>query len=121
MSDATATEVTTVDEKIVRNSAIPRRRWCASTASARPSTMPIGTVSRTNSMVTLKLFVNRCEVSTSRYWRQADPVRGQVRERRRAVEAEPDVLDERIEDERAEHEQRRQHERVAEQHVASGG
>ncbi len=29
--------------------------------------MPIGTVSSTNSIVTLKLFVNRCEVSTSRY------------------------------------------------------
>ena len=32
----------------------------------------------------------------------------QARERRRAVEAEPEVLDERIEDERAEHEQRRE-------------
>ncbi len=84
--------------------------------------MPTGTVSATNSTVTWKLLVNSCDVSTSRYLREPDPRPRQVRERRRAVEAEPEVLDERIEDERAEHEQRRQHERVAEQPCrASGG
>ena len=34
ISDATATDVATVDEKIVRNTAMPRSRWSASTASA---------------------------------------------------------------------------------------
>ena len=38
--------------------------------------MPTGTVSTTNSTVTLKLFVNRCEVSTSRYCDRPTHVRG---------------------------------------------
>ena len=97
---------------------IPRSFWCASTASPRPSAMPIGTVSSTNSTVTFKLLVNSSRRQDVLVLRDAHVRTRQVRERRRAVQPEPEVLHERIEDERAEHDQRRQHERVAEQHVA---
>ena len=49
---ATATDVAIVDEKIVRNTPMPRRYLSASTASPTPRTRPIGTVSRANFTVT---------------------------------------------------------------------
>ena len=76
INDATATDVTTVDEKTVRKNPMPRILWCASTARSRPSTMPIGTVRNTNSTVTLKLLVNRCDVSTERYCESPTHLRG---------------------------------------------
>ena len=76
ISDATATDVTTVDEKIVRNTVMPRSCWCASTARPRPSAMPIGTVSSTNSSVTFKLFVNAVRGQHVVVLRDADAARG---------------------------------------------
>ena len=52
ISDATATEVATVDEKIMRNTPMPRRCLFASTANPTPSTSPNGTVISGNLNVT---------------------------------------------------------------------
>jgi hypothetical protein len=46
MSEATATDVAIVEENMVRNTAMPRSRWWASTARARPAARPRGTVRR---------------------------------------------------------------------------
>jgi hypothetical protein len=43
-TDATATDVAIVEEKMARNTAMPRKRRSAATASATPRTSPIGTV-----------------------------------------------------------------------------
>ena len=51
---ATATDVATVEEKIVRNTPTPRRYLSASTASPTPRATPMGTVIRANFTVTHK-------------------------------------------------------------------
>jgi len=68
ITEATATEVATVDEKIVRKMAIPRSRWCASTARPSPRMMPAGTVCSAKRTVTPRLCRSSRELSTSAYW-----------------------------------------------------
>ena len=64
----TATDVATVDEKIVRNVPIPRSVLSASTASPTPSTSPRGTVISANWTVTHSAFWNSDDRNTSMYW-----------------------------------------------------
>ncbi len=68
MTDATATEDATVDEKIVWKTLMPRRWRLAATARTMPSTMPTGTVSRTNRIVTERPLRNSSPERTSEYW-----------------------------------------------------
>ncbi len=67
---ATATEVATVDVKMNRNTASPRRYLSASTASPTPRISPVGTVSRANFVVTQRACWNSSLLATSTYWSQ---------------------------------------------------
>ena len=64
---ATATEVATVDEKIVRNAPTPFSVLLASTARPTPSTRPMGTVNSANLTVTQSAFWNSTERKASQY------------------------------------------------------
>ena len=44
ITEATATEVATVEENTVRKKRMPRSCWCARTASNSPRISPVGTV-----------------------------------------------------------------------------
>ena len=67
---ATATDVATVEEKIVRNTPTPRRYLSASTASPTPRATPMGTVMRANFTVTHRACWNSSLRATSTYWSQ---------------------------------------------------
>ena len=83
ISEETATDVATVDEKIVRNTEMPRMRWWASVASASPQSRPRPTVMKANWNVTQRLWWKSDEPRTSRNWSKPtfswDPKNGSVR------------------------------------------
>ena len=64
---ATATDVATVEEKIVRNTPTPRRYLSASTARPTPRATPMGTVIRANFTVTHRACWNSSLRATSTY------------------------------------------------------
>ena len=70
ISEATATLVTTVEEKIVRNTPMPRRCLSANTARPTPPMIPAGTVRSASWKVLPNACWNSELCSTSRYWRQ---------------------------------------------------
>ena len=63
----TATDVATVDEKIARNTPIPRRCLSASTARPTPNTSPSGTVIIANLAVTHNACWNSDDRNVSTY------------------------------------------------------
>ncbi len=67
---ATATDVATVEEKIVRKKPTPLTALWARTASPTPSANPSGTVISANLNVTQSAFWNSVERNTSTYWSQ---------------------------------------------------
>src|SRR5262245_61701424 len=67
---ATATDVATVDEKIVRNRPILLSVLWASTASPTPNPTPSGTVISASLNVAHNAFWNSTDRNTSTYWSQ---------------------------------------------------
>ena len=103
---ATATDVATVDEKIVRNTPMPLSVLWASIARPTPSTSPSGTVNRANLTVTHSAFWN--STRTERVPVLVPPVRAAVRAVHvAALLPEHDRPDQRVDDERPEDHHRR--------------
>ena len=67
ISEATATDVATVDEYTVRKKRIPRRCLSASTARPSPITRPAGTVMSAKRKVTPREWRNSLDCNTSQY------------------------------------------------------
>ena len=68
MTEATATELTTVEEKINRYTAMPLSLRCAATARASPSRMLVGTTMITKTNVVSRLWVNCVEEMVGQIW-----------------------------------------------------
>ena len=67
-TEATATELTTVEEKIMRYTAMPLSFRCAATARAKPRTRLVGTTRTTKTSVVKRLCVNWVELRTGPIW-----------------------------------------------------
>ena len=73
---ATATELTTVEEKMTWKMAIPLSARWAARASIRPPSRPVGTTISTNSSVEIRLWWKAVDDSTSPTWLRPTKVEG---------------------------------------------
>ncbi len=101
-TDATAVDVATVDEKMVRKARIPRTFFWARLANARPTMIPTGTVNRTKKDGAAEVAGELRGTEHLGVLLEADVVRGQVWRRRGQEETQVGGLHQGVEDEHPE-------------------